>query len=202
MLDDSYRAMLRHFGTFFLVPAVVIAPLHLAYAFAFREVIALGELHSAIEALPRGADVRGITGSDIATARLVFWGLVAVEILLVPIFAAVTRRAMKAEEGERIGRILGYWQGLRDEKGGGHPPTGVLVPAVLITGMIAILASQVVAPLVQVVPSSLAWAVAGLGATTAHCLAAPFLLVPWAWTTGTGADSAPSQLGRAPAGES
>lgn len=182
MLDDAYRAMLRHFGTFFLVPALVIAPLHLVYAFVFRDVIALGELHGAIEALPAGEGVRGITGNDIATARLVFWAVVALELLLMPLFAAVTRRALQAEEAGRIGGVLGYWRGAREDPAARRPAAGPLLPAGLITLAVAALASQPLAPLVETVPRAVAWAVAGLGGAAAHCLAAPFLLVPWAWS--------------------
>lgn len=182
MLDDAYRVMFRHFGTFFLVPAVVVVPLHLLYSFFYRRVISLAELHPAIEELPaRG--VRGVASADIATARGVFWVILAVEILLLPVFATVTERAIGSEGSGETAGILTHWRRpLLNFPG--LPPLPLLAATLAIAVTVGLLATWAVAPLAGVVPSHLAWAVAGLGTAAAHCGAAPFVLVPWAAAKG------------------
>ena len=184
MLDDAYRVTFRHFGTFFLVAAVLIVPLQLIHAFFFKDVIAMAGLHDAIRALPEGRDVRGITADDIGIARAVAWVVIALEVLFLPVLAAVTKRALRAEEGGHTDGVLSHWFPLAPPLG--FPPLPVLAAGIAIALIVALPATWAAGSLGAVFTGDMAWVAAGLGTAAAHCLAAPFLLVPWACAKGEG----------------
>jgi hypothetical protein len=71
-LDDALRATFRNYSTLFLFVAAVAVPLHLAHAYAFRHVLAVSDLHPAIEALDRGEFVRSVGPGALARARTSF----------------------------------------------------------------------------------------------------------------------------------
>ena len=111
MLETSLQATFRNFSTLFLVVAVVVFPLHLAYGITFRDEIAVRELHSEIEELPSGRKVRGVGPAAIDRVRVARYALWLVEIAFIPLMVKATRRALDATERGELATAADAWKG-------------------------------------------------------------------------------------------
>lgn len=116
LFDRAMRLTVRNFSTIFLVLFVILMPLHLLYAFAFHDVLAVRELHPAIAEFPANRQVKGVGQSDIARARLWFWVLAAVELALLPLFARAVRRVLVLDQQGLVPDAVSAWRS-RNEPG-------------------------------------------------------------------------------------
>jgi hypothetical protein len=111
MLESALQATFRNFSTLFLIVAVVVFPLHLAYGLTFRDEIAVRELHPDIVELPSDRRVRGVGPAEIDRARLAGYAVWLVEIALIPLFVRAARRALDATERGDVATIGDAWRG-------------------------------------------------------------------------------------------
>jgi hypothetical protein len=139
-LDDALRATFRNFSTLFLLVAAIAVPLHLGHAYVFRQVLAVSELHPAIEALDRGEFVRSVGAGELRRARTSFLVLSLAELALIPVLARGARAIVSADAGTAT--VAG---GLRAvvTRGSIAPRrlgTGALAGALVVAVVIALLA--------------------------------------------------------------
>lgn len=113
MLDAALRGTLRNFSTLFLVLFLVLGPLHFLYAFLFQDVLALRELHPAIAEFPPSRQVRGVGRSALDQARLWLWGVMVIELTLLPVFARVASHVRAMDERDEVPTAIGAWRRVR-----------------------------------------------------------------------------------------
>ncbi len=179
MLDSALRLALRNFSTLFLLVAILVLPIHVAYGLVFRDVVALYDVADEIQSAP----VRGVTSADLRTARLVFWGVNALELLLIPLAARATRRVMEVDES---GDVPGVWDALRTAfrgttrglQGLGGGRAKELLAALLAALAAGLLVERMGLLLAGFTPPDSRFAVVALVQTAARATGAPLLLVP------------------------
>ncbi len=110
MLDRAWGFAVRNLATLFLTYALVATPLHVAYSFAFKDVLAVRELHSEIESFPEFREVRGVGRGDLFKARLSLGVLTLLELLLLPLAYGATVRIREIERRGEPPEILDAWR--------------------------------------------------------------------------------------------
>ena len=109
MIDRAFARTFGNFSTIFVIVAVVVFPLHLVHAFVFRDVIAASDYHAAIAAMPAGSRIGSVAPSDLTTARLVYWLLVAIELALLFFALRATRRALQVDDEGGVPTATDAW---------------------------------------------------------------------------------------------
>jgi hypothetical protein len=182
MLESALQLTFRNFSTLFLIVAVVLFPLHLAYGITFRDEIAVRELHPQIEEFPSGREVRNVGTAQLAEARTAWYGLLLIEIALIPLMVKATRRALDTAEQGGVATVAGAWSGAfrreprRWAVGG---PASVAAGAAL--AVLVLLLVEVGGLLVtDILPDGPRFAGVIVADTLARSSALPFLLVPLA----------------------
>lgn len=178
LLDRAFRLSFRNFSTLFLIVATVAVPLHLIFSFYFRDVIAVNELHSAIEDLPGYLQVKGVKAREIRAYRSAFLALSAVELALVPILAAASRRTLETDARGQVPTVAQAWKGLRElrlRRPGRASWTTVAVAAGCSL-LLGVLVEAAASTLLQPVPEAALWATQGLVQGLSRSLAVPFTL--------------------------
>jgi hypothetical protein len=181
MLDRAWRVLFRNFSTFFLVVAVVAIPLHLAHAFLFRDVIAVQELHPDIEELPQDLRVRGVGADDVSDWRTTAWAFTALELALLPLFLAATRRVIEVDQEGGVPGVLDAYRHVVDRRSLPRPSAGDIagLGAALVLGLvIGGLARAAGLLAIEPLGDARAWAGAALVEGAARALGAGFFLVP------------------------
>jgi hypothetical protein len=112
MLESALQMTFRNFSTLFLIVAVVVFPLHLAYGITFRAEIAVRELHPEIEELPTGLRVRDVGAAEIDRARAAGYAVWLIEIALIPLMVKAARRALDATERGGVPTVGDAWRGV------------------------------------------------------------------------------------------
>lgn len=110
MLDRAFRDAFRSFSTLFVVVAIVTVPLHLAYAFTFRNVIATGEIHAQIREFPNYRQVRSVGPEQLTHSSIAFWVLTGLELALMPVAVKATRRVLEIEEHGGVATAPDAWR--------------------------------------------------------------------------------------------
>jgi hypothetical protein len=111
MLESALQMTFRNFSTLFLIVAVVVFPLHLAYGITFRAEIAVRELHPEIEEFPSGRRVRDVGAAEIDRARVAGYAVWLIEIALIPLMVKAARRALDATERGGVPTVADAWRG-------------------------------------------------------------------------------------------
>jgi hypothetical protein len=93
----------------FLLVAIVTVPLHIAYAFAFRDVIAVSDLHSRIDDFPPERRVQGVGPGDLDAARLALLGITIAELTLIPLLVGVAGRVAAVDEDGGMPTVADAW---------------------------------------------------------------------------------------------
>jgi hypothetical protein len=170
----------RNFSTLFLIVALVTGPLHLAHAYVFREVIALSELHPAIERFPPTRKVRGIGRSELSRARIAYFVINAVELALLPLMVRAAARALAVDRQQGVPTALGAWAtSLRSSAPRarlGGVSVRALGAAALGAFIIGWLAREVGLLVIEPLPDPEAWAGVGLVEALCRACGAPFFL--------------------------
>ena len=184
LVDRAFRFVFRNFSTLWLIVATIVFPLHLAHGFAYRDVIAVRELHGAIERFPAYLQVKGVSAARLSAARTSYAALTAVEIALVPLLAAATARVLEEDARGGVPGALRSWGGLRRLRlRAQFRRPGPVMGAVAVSVAIGWLLETMGGLLLEPVPEGLQWVGGALVAGAARSLALPF-------TTGTLALSA------------
>jgi hypothetical protein len=194
MLDASLRLTFRHFATLFLLVATVTVPLHVGVAFAYRDVVAVSELHPAIDEFPPKRRVRGVGPPELGAARRAVTVLTIVEVALLPVAVGATRRVLSAHAKGRLEGVLDGWaHGVatltrRPNLAAGR--AGPLeVGAGLALGVVAGYALyRMGLPFVDATPPAVRFGPAGLLDGAARAFGGPFVLVPLALFGGRAKD--------------
>ena len=180
MLDRAFRDVLRSFSTLFLLIALVTLPLHLLYAFSFRNVIATRDIHAQIRELPDDRSVLGVGQQQLTNASVAYWVLVGLELALLPLAVKASRHVVEVEERGGVATVPDAWRHAM-ERNGPRIFASTSAPSVAI----ATIAAFVLGALLEntlLVASELGdaqrnWAVIGTVQGAARAFAAPFLLV-------------------------
>ncbi len=183
MLSNVLRVVFRNFSTLFLVVAVLLVPVHLAYTFTYRDVAQVEELHPYIENLPRGRQVQGVGRAVLADARRKFVWVTVAEILLLPLLAGATRRVVAVDGA---GGLPGVWdayrhmlsrQGIPARSESWGPRLVTLASGVALALVIGWLVQTIGFLVAEVGPDGARWLIAGMARAIAFAAAAPFGLV-------------------------
>ncbi len=181
LLDRAFSTTLKSYSTLFLVVAFVTVPLQLAYSFYFRDILALIEIHPAIEQLPPAQPVGAVTAKGLERARVAYLALCGVELLFLPLLWRATRRVVALEEAGRLPSVVEAWRLRRIPRTAQEPPRGsrlvMVVGALLFSVAVWFLAERIGMLVVEVVPDRLLFLGLALVRGVSLALAAPFGLV-------------------------
>ena len=161
-----------------MIVGVVTFPLHLAYAFTFRDVITTHEVHGAIESGPPAREVRGVGADDIRVARCTAWAITGAQLALIPFAVRATRRAFEVDESG-IPTAPDSWRHAFQRDGVG-PGEGISVPAALLAvvgaAAVGLLLAGVGSTLLDFVSDKWRWVGVALVGGTVPAAASPFAL--------------------------
>jgi hypothetical protein len=184
VLNNMLRLVFKNFSTLFLVVAVLVVPLHLAYSFVYKEVAQVQELHPYIENQPRGRQVQGVGRAGLAEARRRYLWILIAELLLLPVFAGATRRVLVVEAAGGLPGVIDAYRNLskRGTRTGGKPSPasrfGAVASGLLLALVICWLVQGVGLLIAEMGPDAARWLIAGLTRALAFAAGAPFALVP------------------------
>jgi hypothetical protein len=177
LVDRALRSAFRNFSTLWLIVAGVTFPLHLAHGYAFRDVVAVTELHGAIERFPPYRQVEGVSAADLADARRWYVVVTAVEILSLPLLGAAAQRALEEEGRGGVPGALRSWAGVARPRPAAqlrHPAAVAAGAAVsLLIGWLVEVTGRL---LLEPAPEQLLWLGGAVVAAGARATAAPFTL--------------------------
>ncbi len=183
MLDRAFAQTFRNYSTIFVIVAVIAFPLHLLYAFAFRDVIATNDFHAAIAALPEDRRVGGVGPAQLDQARLFFWILTGVEVALLPLVVRAARRVFAVDEAGGIPTGTDAWA----DAFRAHEKTRLHVgwPAVAGLGLVAaaisgLLLNAIGDAVTDFLPGDLRWVGVALTDGGARAAALPLFVGPLA----------------------
>lgn len=179
MLDRAFHDAFRSFSTLFLVVAIVTLPLHLLYAFAFRNVIATQDIHPQIREFPNYRQVRSVGPKQLTRASIAFWALTGLELALLPLAVKATRRVLEVEEEGGVATSPDAWRhALR--RGNNRTFVAAAMPGVAIAVIAAfVLGTLFEATLLtaaELASAQNSWATAGTVQGVARAVAVPFVL--------------------------
>ncbi|MDQ3940094.1 MAG: hypothetical protein M3238_01955 [Actinomycetota bacterium] len=180
MLDRAFRNTFRSYSTLFLLVLVVTLPLHLIYSYAFRNVIATQEIHPQIRQFPNYRQVRSVGPKQLTHATVAFWGLTALELVLLPAFVKATRRVIEIEQDGGVSSVRDGWDAAFRRSEESFQFRRHALPAVVIGGIVAFvlgwLVEQVGLTLAGFGSVDYAWVLVGSVQALARAAAAPFAL--------------------------
>jgi hypothetical protein len=177
LVDRAFRFAFRNYSTLWLIVATVVFPLHLVHGYVFRDVIAVSDLHAAIELFPARRQVAQVSAADLAEARRWHAALTAVEVALIPALAGATTRVLQEDVRGEVPGALRSWAGaVRLDLGAQFGRPGPVLFALVTSLAIGWLVEATGRLLVEPAPDGLLWATGAVVAATARSVAAPFLL--------------------------
>ena len=188
LLDKAFSTTLKNFSTFFLVVASITVPLHVAYSFYFRDVLALSDIHEAIGQLPPAQPVGGVTAEGLERARLAYLGLCALEVASLPLLWRATSRVIALDRAGRLPSALRAWlpTKIRDrpnqpqscgERLGAGTRVVTVFSALAFSVAVWFLAERIGLLLIELVPNHFLFMGLALVRSVSLALAAPFPLV-------------------------
>lgn len=183
MIERAFARTFRNLSTIVMIVAVVVLPVHLIYAYTFRNVIATSDFHDQIEAMPNYRQVRSVGPPQLDHARLTFWVITAAELALVPLAVRATRRAFIVDDEGGVPTVTDAWGlALKRQEGRTFRP-GWVVPALVGIGAAAgagVLIAGIGSSLTGFLSEDWRWTGVGLTQALARAGAAPLALGPLA----------------------
>ena len=180
MLDSGLRITLRNFSTLFLVVATILLPLHLVYAYAFRNVIATRDLHDDIRAFPTDSrQVKSVGKPQLRNAAIGNWVVEGLSIALIPLFLRAAGRVKEVDAEGGVPNVPDAWSHARSKAGrygwaeGAIP---VILGGTLIALLVAALAQAIGLLLIEPIGDDGTWAAFGLVRGAARSAGLTFLL--------------------------
>lgn len=202
MLEKGLSYAFRDLWTYILIAAVVTVPLHLLYAYTFRAVIRVAEVHQEIESFPPERTTRGVGPGDLDAERAALIALVLLELALLPLAARATRRALELDTAGGVPTAWSSWKGIGGAGGGflqalaeNLGPLAAAAGLALLAGFFAERAGMVLSELLG---ASTRWAGVALAQGLGRAIGAPLFLVPWALAASAAAGPAKAKGGIAP----
>lgn len=184
MLDRAFRSVFANFTTMFLVVAVIALPVHLAFTFAFKEVIEVSELHDEIAAFPPDRTVREVGPASLTTYRAGLVLLTVFDVAALALLVRPTRRVLRDAAAGRVPTATGAWLRIGAERGGylraWSRAGGSLIAAFAVAALLVYLSGRVALLAAQPLGDARAWVGNGLARALALSLGAPFFLATWA----------------------
>ncbi len=182
-IDGAFRLTFRNFSTVFLLVCSVTVPLHLAYGVAFRNVIAVSDLHSAIERFPKDRHVHGVGLEQLEQSRLAFGVLTALEIISIPYLMRASARVLDVDENGGVPTATDALRHIADRQGPRLRPLlshglSYLLTAVVFALAIGYLSQRIGLIVIEPLHGELLFAADASVRALARALGAPFLLVP------------------------
>lgn len=183
MIERAFARTFRNLSTIVMIVAVVVLPVHLIYAYTFRNVIATSDFHDQIEAMPNYRQVRSVGPPQLDHARLTFWVITAAELALVPLAVRATRRAFIVDDEGGVPTVTDAWGlALKRQEGRTFRP-GWVVAALVGIGAAAgagVLIAGIGSSLTGFLSEDWRWTGVGLTQALARAGAAPLALGPLA----------------------
>ncbi|HVM34633.1 MAG TPA: hypothetical protein VM784_04755 [Actinomycetota bacterium] len=184
MLDRALSASFRHFATVFLIVAVFVMPLHVAFSYWQRDVIAVSEIHDDISTFPDDRRVQGVGRSELERFRAFGALLAVVELLALPILIAAARRTIQRDREGKVPTVADAWRwGVRGWTRLRPGAPGLIGAGLVLAGAVIVLARGAGMLVVESLPQEAAWAGRALAEGGARALGGPFFLVPVALAT-------------------
>lgn len=184
-VDYALRTTFRNYATLFFVVAAVTVPVHVVYAFVFRDVVAVREIHEVVEDLEPRQQVRSVTADDLARYRRTGWLIAAAEIALIPVLAGAARTVLATEDSVSV---TSAWRGSLTGWKAPPPrpahPLGAVVVGAVVAVAVGVLIRATGHLLSEPVGEAVAFGPVGLVEGVARAAGAAFLLVPLALATG------------------
>ena len=183
MVERALARTFRNFSTLFMLVAVVAFPIHVFYAFTFRDVIAASDYHDAIEEGPDDRKIGDVGPPQLENARLVFWIVTIGELALVPLAARATRRVFLVDEAGGVPTATDAWshafsrQQQRTFRPGWAGPALVGTVFAVVAG---VLIHGIGTSLTEFLGADWRWVGVGLTQVGARAVGAPFALGPLA----------------------
>ena len=188
LLDEVLRRTLGNFSTLFLCIFAVVGPLHLIYAFAFQDVLALRELHDAIAQFPPSRQVRGVGQEALSQARVWLWVLTVVELLLLPLFVRVAAHVLAMDQRDEVPTVSGAWRRVRASADRLPRAAGNVAPmvagAVLFGIAVGFLTEATLMLVADLVPDEAAFGVIALARAAGHSAGGAFVVAALVSATG------------------
>jgi hypothetical protein len=182
MLDAGLRVTFRNFATLFFLVAAVTIPLHIAYSFVFRNVIAVSDLRADIERFPSQREVRSVGRTQIGHADLAAEVIAGIEIALLPLAVGAATRVLEADERGDLPEVPRAWATAAGAAGalwrGLKQAPGTLLGALVVAAAAGVLIDRIGALVAEPIPATYRFLGVGLSAALARAVAAPLLLGP------------------------
>jgi hypothetical protein len=184
-VDDVLKSTFRNYVTLFFVVAALTVPIHVVHSFVYRDVVAVRQIHGAVEDLEPQQQVRRVSADDLAEYRTTGWLITAAEIALVPLLAGAARTVIAAGGA---GSVLGGWRGA--VSGWKEPlprpvrPVIAVVVGLALAMAIGFLVRTTGNLLSEPVGEAVSFGPIGLTEGIARAAGAPFFLVPLALAAG------------------
>jgi hypothetical protein len=109
MLDRAVALTLRNLSTLFLLGAIVFVPLHLAHAFAFRNVLSVADIRGDISEFPEGKKVRNVGTEELGDERSTLLVLLLVEAGISVLLVGGARRVVEIDDGDGVPTVTDAW---------------------------------------------------------------------------------------------
>lgn len=202
MLEKGLSYAFRDLWTYILIAAVITIPLHFLYAFTFRSVIEVAEVHQEIEEFPEGRTTRGVGPADLDAERSAWIAVAALELALLPLAVRATRRALEVDRADGVPTAWVAWKGIGSGGGGFMRAltrnAGVLAAAAALALLAGFFAERSGMLLSEWLGSSTRWAGVALAQGLGRAIGAPLFLVPWALAASSAGAAAKENAGVAP----
>jgi hypothetical protein len=158
----------------------------MTYAFIFRDVIAVGEIHDQVEDIAPGRQVRNVGPGQLRDARTGYLIVTALELASIPLLVRATRRVL-ADDEDTV--VPGAWRAWAGSFRGPWVPRGdrELWVAIAIGVAFAVIAGYLIERtgllVVQMVDPDIRWLADGSVRGFSRAIGAPFGMVPLAMGT-------------------
>lgn len=180
MLERTLRLALRNYVTLFLFVACVAVTIHLIYLFLFRDVVAISELHAAIDKFPPQRQVRGVGHRDLDAWRVGNGVVTLIEVALVPFLAKGAARVVEQDEAGDVPTVKAALAATAKRGYKWFPSpreAGPLLVSVALGLVVWWLVHETGLLLVEPLAPDARWAAVALVEGAARAAAAPFILV-------------------------
>jgi hypothetical protein len=181
MLDRALATTVRNFSTLFLIGAVLFVPLHLAHAFAFRNVLSVAELRPDIADFPEGRLVRNVGVGELNDERSTLGVLLVVEAGISILLLGAARRVVDVDADDGVPTVTDAYEHAAGSLRKAVPPidrVGILVTCTVIGVAAGWLAYRIGLLATELLGNDTAFAGIGVTRGVAVALFATFLIGP------------------------
>lgn len=184
-MDHALKTTFRNYATLFFVVAALTVPVHVLHSFVYRDVVAVREIHEAVEELEPGQQVRRVSSDDLDRYRMTGWLIAAVEVALIPVLAGAVRMVLAARDAISVPAAWSHAvAGWRADLPRLAHPIGAIAGGAVVALTVGVMLRATGLLLSEPVGEAVSFGPVGLTEGIARAAAAPFLLVPLARAAG------------------